>query len=415
MEPIFKKKPDDQYEQLTEGILEIISGKEFIEKLNQSYYRQQPLKIKWGADPSAPDIHLGHSVVLKKLRQFQDLGHRVQFLIGDFTAMIGDPTGKTVTRQPLSREQIEINSKTYLTQVFKVLDDDPEKIEIRFNSEWCRPMSFEDVIRLASKYTVARILERDDFSNRLKANRPIELHEILYPLIQGYDSVVLQCDVEMCGSDQKFNCLVARALQQESGQAPEVIISMPILEGLDGVKKMSKSYGNYIGLMDTPHDMFSKLMSISDALMMRYYALLWDSITESKDICDQVRQDQLHPKTAKLKLAHGITEQFHGKELADEAQTYFENRYQFSEEVSYTTHALKPGEYRISDLLVHLKLASSKAEAKRMVQQGAVLLGQFKQETPNQIKQFNYLISFQHGEHWLLKYGKTFLKLAIEL
>ena len=213
-----KLSAQEQLDQLLQGTAEVISKAELLERLQTSEKENRPLKVKWGADPSAPDIHLGHTVVLRKLRQFQDLGHKVQFLIGDFTAMIGDPTGKSATRKPLSREEVDANAKTYLDQVFKVLDQDPAKIEVRRNSEWCRPMAFEDVIRLASKYTVARILERDDFTNRMKEQKPISLHELLYPLIQGYDSVMLESDVEMCGTDQKFNCLVGRALQQEVGQ-----------------------------------------------------------------------------------------------------------------------------------------------------------------------------------------------------
>ena len=276
MKTHFPHRPERQLEILLQSSAEIISKSELLEKLKASHKEGRPLLVKWGADPSAPDIHLGHTVVLRKLRQFQDLGHKVQFLIGDFTAMIGDPTGKSATRKPLTREEVEANAKTYLEQVFKVLDRDPAKIEVRHNSEWCRPMSFEDVIRLASKYTVARILERDDFTNRMKEQKPISLHELLYPLIQGYDSVMLKSDVEMCGTDQKFNCLVGRALQEEAGQKPEVILAMPILEGLDGVKKMSKSLGNYVGVTDPPNEMFAKLMSVSDDLMWRYYQLLSD-------------------------------------------------------------------------------------------------------------------------------------------
>src|SRR5579885_666154 len=263
---------DEALSIIRRGTEEILIEAELVEKLKLG----RPLRVKLGCDPTAPDLHLGHTVVLNKLRQFQDLGHQVQFLIGDFTGMIGDPTGKSVTRKPLSREEADANAKTYLEQVFKVLDRDPAKIEVRYNSEWCRPMSFEDVIRLASRYTVARILERDDFTNRMKEQRPISLHELLYPLIQGYDSVALESDIEMCGTDQKFNCLVGRALQEEAGQKPEAILSMPILEGLDGVKKMSKSLGNYVGVTDPPNEMFAKLMSVSDELMWKYYELLSD-------------------------------------------------------------------------------------------------------------------------------------------
>src|ERR1700679_3875307 len=315
----FTHTPEQQLELILQGTSEIISKHELIEKLKDSYKEGRPLKIKLGMDPSSPDIHLGHTVVLRKLRQFQDLGHKVQFLIGDFTAMIGDPTGKSATRKSLTREEVEANAKTYMEQVFKVLDNDPQKVEIRYNSEWCRPMAFEDVIRLASQYTVARILERDDFTNRIKEQKPISLHELLYPLIQGYDSVVLQSDVEMCGTDQKFNCLVGRSLQEESGQKPEAILAMPILEGLDGVKKMSKSLGNYIGVTDVPNEMFAKLMSVSDDLMWKYYELLSDLPKDVwQDRKTKVAQGSYHPKQAKQELAKEITQRFYGEIKAQE-------------------------------------------------------------------------------------------------
>lgn len=360
-------------EELLRGTAEVISRAELLDKLKESHEEGKPLKVKWGADPSAPDIHLGHTVVLRKLRQFQDLGHKVQFLIGDFTAMIGDPTGKSATRKPLTREEVEVNAKTYLDQVFKVLDKDPAKIEVRYNSEWCRPMGFEDVIRLASKYTVARILERDDFTNRMKEQRPISLHELLYPLIQGYDSVVLQSDVEMCGTDQKFNCLVGRALQEENGQKPEVIVSMPILEGLDGVKKMSKSLGNYVGVTDPPNEMFAKLMSVSDDLMWKYYELLSDLAAEAwKDRQVKVGKGDYHPKQAKQELAKEITHRFYGEAKAKEAWDYFDNRHYMDKSIDYPQVTIEPGSYKAADFLVKVGIAKTKSDAKRLIQQGSV-------------------------------------------
>ncbi len=373
MKTTFPKSPEQQLEELLQGTAEAISKQELLEKLKESYKEGRSLKIKLGMDPSAPDIHLGHTVVLRKLRQFQDLGHKVQFLIGDFTAMIGDPTGKSATRKPLSREEVETNAKTYLEQVYRVLDKDPAKIEVRRNSEWCRPMAFDDVIRLASQYTVARILERDDFTNRMKEQRPISLHELLYPLIQGYDSVVLQSDVETCGTDQKFNCLVGRALQEEAGQKPEVILAMPILEGLDGVKKMSKSLGNYVGVTDPPNEMFSKLMSVSDELMWKYYELLSDLPPQIRqERKTKVAQGQYHPKQAKQELAKEIAQRFYGETKAKEAWDYFENRHYMDKSIDYPQVTIEPGSYKAADFLVKVGIAKTKSDAKRLIQQGSV-------------------------------------------
>jgi tyrosyl-tRNA synthetase len=407
----FTKTPEQQLEQLLQGTAEVISKAELLEKLKESHKEGRPLKVKWGADPSAPDIHLGHTVVLRKLRQFQDLGHQVQFLIGDFTAMIGDPTGKSVTRKPLSREEADANAKTYLEQVFKVLDKDPAKIEVRYNSEWCRPMSFEDVIRLASRYTVARILERDDFTNRMKEQKPISLHELLYPLIQGYDSVVLKSDVEMCGTDQKFNCLVGRALQEEEGQKPEAILAMPILEGLDGVKKMSKSLGNYVGVTDTPNEMFSKLMSVSDELMWKYYELLSDLAPQVwQDRKAQVAQGKYHPKQAKQELAKEITQRFYGETKAKEAWDYFENRHNLDQSVDYEKVKVAPGAHKAADFLVMVGISKSKSDAKRLIEQGAVEWVNGKQEK-RKIASFSELIDVAPGESGLIRSGKIFLKI----
>ncbi len=367
------------------------------------------MKVKWGADPSAPDIHLGHTVVLRKLRQFQDLGHQVQFLIGDFTAMIGDPTGKSTTRKPLTREEVEVNAKTYLEQVFAVLDRDPAKIQIFYNSKWCRPMAFDDVIRLASKYTVARILERDDFTNRMKEQKPISLHELLYPLIQGYDSVELQSDIEMCGTDQKFNCLVGRALQEEAGQAPEVILSMPILEGLDGVKKMSKSLGNYVGVAEVANEKFSKLMSISDPLMWRYYELLSDDSTWP-DKKRKVENGEYHPKLAKQELALEITARFHGLAQAKDAWTYFESRHELNASVDYPEVLVPLGPHKAADFLLLVGISKTKSDAKRLIDQGAVEWVKGKQEK-RKITAFNEVIEISPEETGLIRSGKVFLKI----
>jgi len=411
MKTTFNHTPEQQLEILLQGTAEVISKHELLEKLRDSHKEGRPLKIKWGADPSAPDIHLGHTVVLRKLRQFQDLGHKVQFLIGDFTAMIGDPTGKSATRKSLTREEVEANSKTYMEQVFKVLDNDPQKVEIRYNSEWCRPMAFEDVIRLASQYTVARILERDDFTNRMKEQKPIGLHELLYPLIQGYDSVVLQSDVEMCGTDQKFNCLVGRSLQEESGQKPEAILAMPILEGLDGVKKMSKSLGNYIGVTDVPNEMFAKLMSVSDDLMWKYYELLSDLPKDVwQDRKTKVEQGAYHPKQAKQELAKEITQRFYGEAKAQEAWDYFENRHNLDQSVDYKKVEVESGSYKAADFMLKVGIVKTKSDAKRLIEQGAVEWVNAAQEK-KKVASFNESIDIASGEAGLIRAGKVFLKI----
>lgn len=358
---------------------EIIGEQELLEKLDT----KRPLKVKYGADPSAPDIHLGHTVVLRKLRQLQDLGHHIQFLIGDFTAMIGDPTGRSTTRPALSPEQIKQNARTYQEQVFKILD--PQKTEIVYNSTWCQGMAFADVIKLAARYTVARIMERDDFEKRFKEGRPIGVHEFLYPLIQGYDSVVLKSDIELCGTDQLFNCLVARSLQQEEGQAPEVIIAMPLLEGLDGVQKMSKSLGNYVGVTEAPKEMFGKIMSIPDTLMLKYYELLTDlGQDDLESVQKQFHQNLVHPRDLKARLAHQLVSQYHSTQKADQAQEEFDRIFKNSglpdemDEFLISLADLKDGKIWLIKLLSMTKLVSSNGEAQRMIQQGAVQISQKK-------------------------------------
>lgn len=370
---------------LRQGTAEVIGEEALLAKLQQG----KPLRVKYGADPSAPDLHLGHTVVLRKLRQFQNLGHTVQFLIGDFTGMIGDPTGRSVTRPPLTPEQIQANARTYQEQVYKILL--PEKTEVVFNSTWCQPMSFSDVIRLASQYTVARILERDDFQLRYREGRPIGMHELLYPLIQGYDSVVLRSDVELCGTDQIFNCLVARTLQQAAGQEPEVIIAMPLLEGLDGVQKMSKSLGNYVGLTDSPGQMYGKLMSLPDALMMKYFELLTDiEVATLQQWLQAWETGQLHPRELKTRLARALVGYYHGEPAAKEAAEEFDKIFKNNElpeeipEKLLAFAALKDGKMWIVPLLHTAGLVASKSEAQRMIQQGAVQVNQRRVTDPSE-------------------------------
>ncbi len=361
------------------GCAEIISEAELREKIKPGVR----LKIKYGADPSSPDIHLGHTVVLRKLRQLQEWGHTVQFLIGDFTGMIGDPTGRSTTRPPLSQEQIMLNAQTYQEQVFKILL--PEQTEVVYNSAWCNAMNFTEVVRLAARYTVARIMERDDFEKRFREGRPIGLHELLYPLIQGYDSVVLKSDIELCGTDQIFNCLVARSLQQDFGQSPEVIIALPLLEGLDGVQKMSKSLGNYVGVTDPPQEMFGKLMSIPDNLMFKYFELLTDiELGSLEQIRRDLKANNLHPRKVKADMAGRIVSQYHGEKAAQLAVQEFDRIFRDRElpadipEKIIAAANLKDGKIWIMNLLYEMGLVATKAEGQRMVCQGAVLINQEK-------------------------------------
>ncbi|OGC21776.1 tyrosine--tRNA ligase [candidate division WOR-1 bacterium RIFOXYC2_FULL_37_10] len=354
-----KHSIDSQLKIIKKGIVELIPENALVEKLKEN----RPLRIKFGADPSAPDIHLGHTVVLNKLKQFQDLGHEVVFLIGDFTAMIGDPTGKSETRKPLSKEDIEKNAKTYQSQVFKILDK--SKTKVVYNSEWFKKMSFEDSIKLSSKYTVARMLERDDFEKRFKNEQSIAVHEFSYPLMQGYDSVVLDADVEVGGTDQKFNMIVGRQLQREYGKKSQVVLTMPILEGLDGVQKMSKSLGNYIGVTEPPSEIFGKVLSISDTLMLKYYELLTDiSLDEVKT---------MHPMEAKKRLAKIIVARFYSENDATKAQKEFEKV--FSNKNLPTDIVLKTFKEKNIDIvkiIVESGLAESNGEAKRLIKQGGV-------------------------------------------
>ncbi|WP_132260178.1 tyrosine--tRNA ligase [Paucimonas lemoignei] len=352
------------------GVEELLIESEFIQKLVRAEQTGKPLRIKLGLDPTAPDLHLGHTVVLNKLRQLQELGHQVIFLIGDFTSMIGDPSGRNVTRPPLTREQIEQNARTYFSQASLVLD--PERTEIRYNSEWCNALGAAGMIQLAAKYTVARILERDDFTKRLKAGTPISVHELLYPLMQGYDSVALRSDLELGGTDQKFNLLVGRELQKESGQEPQCILTMPLLEGLDGVEKMSKSKGNYIGITEPANTMFAKVMSISDEMMWRYLELL--SFRPLEEIASFKRETEegRNPRDIKVLLAQEIVTRFHSKQAADDALADFNNRARGGIPDDVPEVSLSGAPLGIGLLLKQANLCASTSEALRMVEQGGV-------------------------------------------
>ena len=360
---------EESLEQIKRGAIDLLIEEELIERLKTG----RPLRIKAGFDPTAPDLHLGHTVLINKLRQFQDLGHHVMFLIGDFTGMIGDPTGKNLTRQPLSREQILENAKTYQEQVFKILD--PAKTEVLFNSTWFDRMTPADFIHLAAKHTVARMLERDDFGKRYASGQPIAIHEFLYPLVQGYDSVAMRADVELGGTDQKFNLLVGRELQKHYGQSPQIVLTMPILEGLDGVQKMSKSLGNYVGIRDEPNEMFGKLMSISDELMWRYFELL--SFRPVAEIAEWQRQTTagLNPRDVKFKLAEELVARFHGIDAGRHALAAFIERFQkgaLPENLAEMRLPSRNGRLAIASLLKEAGLVASTSEALRLIQQGAV-------------------------------------------
>ena len=340
-----------------------------LDELRTKLQKNKPLRVKVGFDPTAPDIHLGHTVVMNKMKQLQDLGHEIIFLIGDFTGMIGDPSGKDVTRKPLTKKEILENAKSYEEQVFKILDKD--KTRIAFNSEWMSKMSSADMISLASKQTVARMLERDDFSKRYKSEQAISIHEFLYPLVQGFDSVALQADMELGGTDQKFNLLVGRDLQKQAGKEPQVILTMPLLEGLDGVQKMSKSLDNYIGIDESPDSMFGKIMSISDDLMWRYLELLSFESIETIESWKQEVKDGENPRNIKFRLAEEIITRFHDNELAKQAQKNFIDRFAKNKTPEEMDEFSFPNGIKITNLLKDSNLVSSTSEAFRMIQQGA--------------------------------------------
>ncbi|GAB1233828.1 tyrosine--tRNA ligase [Ferrigenium sp. UT5] len=357
--------------QIRRGSDELLLESELVKKLELG----RPLRVKAGFDPTAPDLHLGHTVLLNKMRQLQDLGHHALFLIGDFTGMIGDPTGKNTTRPPLTREQVLANAQSYREQVFKVLD--PDKTEVVFNSAWMDKFSAVDLIRLAATHTVAQMLERDDFGKRYRASQPIAIHEFVYPLVQGYDSVALKADLELGGTDQKFNLLMGRELQRHFGQAPQCVLTMPLLEGLDGINKMSKSLGNYIGVTDTPQDMFGKLMSVSDDLMWRYFDLLsFRSLAQIAHFREEVEQGR-NPRDIKVLLAQEIVARFHTRQAAEDALTEFEARFQkgvLPDDMPEIAVPGADGQIGIAQLLKQAGLVASTSEALRMIDQGAVKL-----------------------------------------
>jgi tyrosyl-tRNA synthetase len=368
---------DEQISLIQRGAVDLITIEELRRKLGRSATTGQPLRVKLGLDPTAPDIHLGHTVVLHKLRQFQELGHQVILVIGDFTGMIGDPTGKSETRKPLTRDDISSNAQTYAEQVYKVLD--PARTTVRFNSEWLGKLTPEEVVTLAAKYTVARMLERDDFQRRFQEGRAIGVHEFLYPLFQAYDSVALQADVELGGTDQKFNLLVGRDTQRAYGQEPQVILTMPLLEGLDGVQKMSKSLGNYIGITESPREIYGKIMSLSDQLMLRYYELLSDLDTAALETEKRrIAEGLVNPRDVKMALAREMVARFYNGAVANEAEREFQRMFQaggLPDEIDEPLVRLsgQDGEQMwIVPLLVQAGLAPSNSEARRLIQQGAV-------------------------------------------
>jgi tyrosyl-tRNA synthetase len=414
------KSVEEQFKYLKKGCVDIIQEEELKAKLVRSRQKKKPLKVKAGFDPTAPDIHLGHIVLLRKMKHFQDLGHDVVFLIGDFTGLIGDPSGRSSTRPPMTREEITKNAETYKKQIFKILD--PKKTIIDFNSRWLGKLTSFDIINLASKYTVARILERDDFTSRLKNNKPISVHEILYPLMQAYDSVALRADVELGGTDQKFNLLVGREIQREFRQEPQVIMTTPLLEGLDGVEKMSKSLNNYVGITEPPFEIYGKIMSISDSLMFRYYELLTDeSLSQIEKWKTEIKQEKINPKDLKSKLALSIVSDFWGKEKAKKAGEEFERVFKEKElpkeikdiEISVKEKVKLKGKVEaktgvkagttaipLIDLLVEGDIFPSRKEAKRVIRQGGVYLD------GKRIEDIAFKIDLGKKSDLILKIGK---------
>jgi tyrosyl-tRNA synthetase len=383
MTPEVKEQVEHQLEVIRRGVAELIPEEDLVKKVRRSVETGVPLKVKLGLDPSAPDIHIGHTVVLNKLRQFQELGHLVQLVIGDFTGRIGDPTGKSETRKQLTEEEVKQNAQTYAEQLFKILDRN--KTEIHFNSKWLSPLDFAAVVDLAAKTTVARMLERDDFSKRYHSGQAISIHEFFYPLMQGYDSVALESDIELGGTDQKFNLLMGRQLQREYGQEEQVILMMPLLEGLDGNKKMSKSLGNYIGINEEPNEIYGKAMSIPDELMVKYFELVTDlSLEELKELKAGLADGSIHPRDAKMRLARRLTAMYHGDEAAEAAEAHFKRVFQKRAlpdeipEVEISASEEEEGRVWVVELLSKLKLVASKGDARRMIKQGAVRINEEK-------------------------------------
>lgn len=393
----------ESLELIKRGIDEVLTEDDLVSKLKS----KKQLTVKVGFDPTAPDLHLGHTVILNKMRHFQDLGHKVVFLVGDFTGRIGDPSGKNKTRPSLDKEELEKNAKTYSEQVFKILNKD--LTDIRFNSEWCEDLGADGIIRLASKYNLGRMLERDDFSKRYKANQQIAIHEFLYPLIQAYDSIALNADVEMGGTDQKFNLLVGRELQRAFDQEPQVCITLPILEGLDGTNKMSKSLDNYVGINEAPDEMFGKIMSISDDLMWRWFELLsFKPINEINELIKEVKSG-MNPRDAKILLAEEIIERFHSKKDAENAKNTFLDRFQKGakpKDIETFSISLDDGDIAIGNLLKESGLVQSTSEAMRLVKQGAVKINDEKINDPK--------LSIEKNQELLVQVGKRrFLKIKI--
>jgi len=386
--------PEKQLEILKRNVVDLVSEEELLERLKEG----RPLRVKLGVDPSRPDLHLGHAVVLRKLRQFQDLGHRVVLIIGDFTARIGDPSGRSVTRPMLTKEEVLENAKTYQEQAFKILD--PEKTELRFNGEWLDKMTFADVIILASKYTVARMLERDDFEKRYKEGIPIAISEFLYPLAQAYDSVAIEADIEMGGTDQYFNLIVGRKIQEEFGQRPQIVMTMPIIEGIDGKLKMSKSYNNYVAFTDPPGEMYGKLMAIPDHLIIKYMRLLTDIAEEEIEEYEKgMREKSINPRDVKMKLAFEITKFFHGEDKAKEAQDRFIKVFREKEvPEDIPEYEFEEEEIPIVDLLLSVGAVTSRSEAKRLINQGGVYVN------GERVKDFREMLKLD--KEIVLKVGK---------
>ena len=401
----FKTIPiPEQLDYLRKGAVEIIREEELVEKLKRAQKTGKPLRIKAGFDPTAPDIHLGHTVLMRKMKHFQDLGHTAIFLIGDFTTLIGDPSGRNVTRKQLTQEEIRVNAETYKHQVFKILN--PTTTVVDFNSRWMSNLGADGFIKLAARYTVARIIEREDFSNRLKNQLPISMHELLYPLVQGYDSVALKADVELGGTDQKFNLLVGRDLQREYGQESQIVLTMPLLEGLDGVQKMSKSLGNYVGINDAPNEQFGKIMSISDDLMWRYWELATD--VSMKDI---EAMKSRHPKEVKEDLAATVITQYHGAEAARGAREHFRSVFGQKElptDIETKELSVSAAPIRLTKLLASLGLAPSVTEAQRLIESGAVHLND--QRITNVKAEFDLSTT---GEHTFKVGKRRFLRVVI--
>ncbi len=409
---IFKATPQEQLKELQRGIVDLVSEAELMKKLERAYKNNAPLRIKAGFDPTRPDLHLGHTVLMNKMKQFQDLGHQVIFLVGDFTAMIGDPTGKNETRPPLTKEEVKVNAETYVRQCYKILDE--EKCELAWNATWFNAMTPADFIRLSSQSTVARMLERDDFEKRYESGTPIAIHEFLYPLVQGYDSVALKADVELGGTDQKFNVLMGRDMQRAYGQEPQCIMTIPLLEGLDGVNKMSKSLDNYIAVEDSPRDIFGKTMRVSDELMIRYYELLTDiTTTDLKKMQTDLATRAIHPRDVKVRLAKEFVKRFHGAAAAEAAVEEFDRIFvkkgvpdempEYSLPASRFTSAVD-----VPALLKELDLVPSTSEARRLLQSNAVEIAGSK------VTEVSLALKVSSGDAIVIKVGKKkFARLKI--